>query len=166
MNNTFFIYESLPDIVSFRYNNKAHTCTWEKFSNKYSPPFNVSNIFSINYEPERKIFVVCLIENNETIFGEQSLEINWIKANWNNFIETFSELTQEQITLSVSEKKRELLFETDWIVQRHQEQALIDAPTSITQDQFYALLSYRQLIRDIDASEDPETSITWPTYPF
>jgi hypothetical protein len=161
----FLIYESLSNIVSFRPEKHIYGCSWEKFAEKYSPPFGAENIYSINFEPTKNLYSIVREDGTSPSFPEQSLEINWIKANWNNFCESFHELETPDI-LSVSIKKVDLLLDTDWMVQRHQEQILLGIVPSITTQQFQDLLAYRQTLRDIPSSEAPENTITWPSLPI
>jgi hypothetical protein len=162
MSISFFVYEAIPNLVSFKSGDVQHTVSWEKFNKKYNPPFG-KGIFSVNYEPERGLFHVVLT-NNQLISGEQSLEINWVKANWQNFCDSIHEISDEFI--SVLLQKQIILGSTDWIVQRHQDQLFLNNQTNLSPDQFLELLTYRQQIRDVISSEDAADSVQWPARPF
>lgn len=161
----FFVYEAIPHAVSFRPDKNIYAASWEKFAEKYSPPFSVDNVYSINVEPTKNHYSIVMEDGSSSNSPELSLEINWIKANWDNFCESFHELEAPD-PLPISTKKLDLLYETDWLVQRHQEQTLLGVVPSITAQQFEELLAYRQAIRDIPSSEAPETAITWPSLPI
>jgi hypothetical protein len=163
MSISFLVYEAIPNLVSFKKDGKLHACPWEKFAEKYNPPFGVEGILAINYEPDRDLYCVSFLKE-PAIHGEKCLEINWIKANWEHIRETFHEL--EIAFVSITEKKINSLYDTDWVVLRHQEQVLAGTQTSITSQQFEELLAYRQALRDIPSSlEQSEDTINWPVSP-
>jgi hypothetical protein len=166
MGLSYFLYDKLSDLVTFSSGEQIFCSPWENFSKKYNPPFDVDNIMNINYEIERGIQAVGLVDNQNTCLGPQSLEINWIKSNWENFCETFHELEVFPVTVLIERIAR--LSNTDWLVQRHQEQLLLNITTSLTQQQFEELLTYRQSLRDITLSSSLDalaSDINWPTVP-
>ena len=57
------------------------------------------------------------------------------------------------------------LYETDWVLQRHQEEQLLGIPTTLTQEQLNAVLTYRQALRDMDPTQSVETAV-WPVNPL
>lgn len=54
---------------------------------------------------------------------------------------------------------------TDWLVQRHQEQAALGVETSLSAQEYDDLLAHRQALRDVpDQSGFPE-NVDWPEPP-
>ena len=64
---------------------------------------------------------------------------------------------------------RAALQNTDWYVSRHQEQVSLGLQTTLSQQQYEELLTYRQALRDLGASYNLEVTlpiaITWPNKP-
>ncbi|WP_216108096.1 phage tail assembly chaperone [Burkholderia plantarii] len=72
--------------------------------------------------------------------------------------------TQKQIAAAKRVNRDSALGKTDWLVARHQEEELLDKGTTLTADQFAALLNYRQALRE--CSDMPNwPDITLPTPP-
>lgn len=166
MKHTFLIYESIPNLVTLQVEDKCHSTTWEIFEKYFSPPFNVDNIFAFNYEPSRNLYLVSLADNR-SIAGEQSLEINWIKHNWERITEDFFTLMRNEEFRLTAWDKRILYFQhTDWYLQRHQEQVTLGVETSNTAEQIAELLTFRQELRDMAISEEELVEeVTWPNLP-
>lgn len=71
----------------------------------------------------------------------------------------------EQEIAAVRAKRDRLLLNTDWIVARHIEQTTIGLSTTITEEQYIALLKYRQKLRDIPSKINLKNP-SWPTNPI
>lgn len=71
----------------------------------------------------------------------------------------------EQETASVRAKRDRLLVNTDWMVSRHNEQKILGLDTTITEEQYTALLKYRQELRDIPSKINLKNP-SWPTNPI
>lgn len=53
-----------------------------------------------------------------------------------------------------------LLTQTDWLIQRHQEEELLGKKTTLTKAKYTALLNYRQELRDLpDHPDFPDTPL-------
>ena len=166
MKHTFLIYESIPNLVTVQIENRYHGISWEAFEKYFSPPFNVDNIFSFNYEPNRNVYVIALADG-KTIVGEQSLEINWIKHNWNRIAEDFFDLMGDHEFRLTAWDKRILYFQhTDWYLERYREQVTLEVETSNTAEQISELLAFRQELRDMPISEEEFVEeVEWPDLP-
>jgi hypothetical protein len=166
MKHTFLIYESIPNLVTIQIEDRHHGITWETFEEYFSPPFNVDNIFSFNYEPSRNLYVISLADG-KSIVGEQSLEINWIKHNWDRIAEDFFTLMQGHEFRLTAWDKRILYFQhTDWYLERHREQVTLGIETSNTAEQISELLAFRQELRDMSISEEEFVEeVEWPDLP-
>lgn len=54
---------------------------------------------------------------------------------------------------------------TDWMVLRHREQLDSEMPTSLTSEQYDALLLYRQSLRDVPLQAEFPENVEWPQEP-
>jgi hypothetical protein len=68
-----------------------------------------------------------------------------------------------ELQMHIKKDRFYVLDSTQWIIDRHTDEVLMDRPTSITQEQLNEVLMYRQALRELDYS-DP-LSVTWPTAP-
>ena len=59
-----------------------------------------------------------------------------------------------------------LLFATDWVLTRWQEETTINVPHSITEQKFADVLMYRQALRDITNVYTSLDDVVWPTNPL
>ncbi|MHA3062494.1 phage tail assembly chaperone [Acinetobacter sp. ANC 4641] len=84
--------------------------------------------------------------------------------------ETYSEIQPEPIApdpaVDVRIKRDQLLNDTQWLVQRHRDQTEIGEPTTLTLDQYKALMTYRQALRDVPTQSGFPNNIVWPSYPL
>jgi histidine ammonia-lyase len=58
------------------------------------------------------------------------------------------------------------LFDTDWVLQRKQEEDLQNLPNSMSAEKFAAVLAYRQALRDITKTYSDIKTVVWPTDPL
>jgi hypothetical protein len=123
----------------------------------------------LSYEPMRNLYMIEYIGGVSK--SGRSDEILWIEQHFDQLVDHAKEEKDslDRIVPSIREMRQIKLYETEWLVQRHQEQTLANNPTSLSQLQFEALLAHRQWLRDItitypDADLDsPYTSIVWAT---
>ncbi|MHA3117238.1 hypothetical protein E0H86_07080 [Acinetobacter sp. ANC 4635] len=84
--------------------------------------------------------------------------------------ETYSETqpipTSADPALQVRVKRDALLIDSQWLVQRHRDQIEVSEPTTLTTDQYKALLTYRQALRDVPTQIGFPDNIVWPSYPL
>lgn len=73
--------------------------------------------------------------------------------------------TTEELASLVRAKRDGKIQETNWLVERHQEQLSAGIETTITDAEYRALLTYRQALRDVPAQAGFPRDITWPTAP-
>ncbi len=115
----------------------------------------------IAYEPDRNIFAVERI-GGVASYGPGEPEIRWITDNTSALEQAVIEKMQASITSfqpTWNDQRIGLLYETDWMVTRHRDQRDIGADTSINEQQFLALLQYRQALRDLSEG------LTFPSKP-
>lgn len=72
--------------------------------------------------------------------------------------------TQKQWDV-MRDKRDGLIKLCNWIVERHREQVELEIATTITQGQYMAWLSYRQVLRDFPATITDINSVRFPTPP-
>lgn len=76
------------------------------------------------------------------------------------------EPTQAEKAEQVRAERDQLIDETTWLVERHKEERERNtASTTLTPDQYRALLDYRQALRDVPQQRGFPDSVTWPTAP-
>lgn len=84
---------------------------------------------------------------------------------------TKPEKTTEELASEVRTVRNALLSSTSWLIERHKEQIAGGIKTSILEEDYAALLSYRQSLRDLpqqpgfpwDGPDDP--ACPWPAMP-
>lgn len=152
-----------------RIENKEHY--WDnstKFISDTSYPYS-STTRLLSYEPNRNIYHVERV-NAEMGIGKELDEIKWFTDNKQRLIPILEQLIQATIPIITIEMTRaEKLAETDWLVQRHQEQLLQSISTTLTSTQFTDLLNYKQQLRDLTntySKTTPTDQVIWPTNPL
>lgn len=84
--------------------------------------------------------------------------------------EIYSETQPDLITpdLAVIERNKRdaLLNDTQWLVQRHRDQIEVGEQTTLTNEEYKALLTYRQALRDVTLQKDFPTEVIYPEYPI
>lgn len=74
--------------------------------------------------------------------------------------------TIEEIAVAKRAKRDDLLNGTQWLVQRHRDQIEVAEPTTLTADQYKALLTYRQALRDVTNQTGFPNDVVWPPCPL
>ena len=72
------------------------------------------------------------------------------------------ELTAEQLAAIVRAQRDAKIQETNWLVERHHEQLSAGIETTITDDKYRVLLTYRQALRDVPAQSGFPHQVEWP----
>lgn len=84
--------------------------------------------------------------------------------------ETYSKTQPDPITadlaLQVRVNRDALLTNSQWLIQRHRDQIEVSEPTTLTTDQYKALLKYRQDLRDVPTQTGFPDDIIFPKYPL
>jgi len=170
MEYTNFNLDLYNNNISIIRNGAAHLfSSVEYFIQNTNFPF-VNQARIVHYEPDRNIFVVER-SGPEIVSGADLVEIVWITDN----IETIWQLA---ITDKAEQDARNApsanmlravkLYETDWILQRHQEETLLNLPHKFTDQQMTDILTYRQALRDlggINTANTPADQVNWPSVP-
>jgi hypothetical protein len=123
----------------------------------------------LSYEPIRNIYNVERI-GSQMVMGENLEEIKWLIDNKERLIPVLNQLIQAAIPVITLEMTRAyLLADSDWIVQRHQEQLSLNIATTLTNEQYIALLNYKQELRNLTptySKNTPSEQVTWPVNPL
>lgn len=145
---------------------------WEsvnKFVSDTGYPFADTSAF-VSYEPNREIYHVQKQGSNEVFAGIEQPEISWFLNNKYSLLQTINNLIEaNKPVITVEMQRAYYLADTDWIIQRHQEELMRQAPTTLDENQLRALLDYKQELRDITqqySKDQPADTVIWPQKPF
>jgi hypothetical protein len=122
-----------------------------------------TNTITLSYEPHRNMFFVERL-GGIVISGEDSEEIKWCSDNIDLII---SKAYEDGYGLlppgpSLQEIRNTKLYETDWMVTRHNDQTMLGITTTLSEQQFMKLLNYRQQLRDITNLYTSIDDVIWP----
>ena len=124
----------------------------------------------VSYEPHREIYHVERKDTKEVILGIEQPEIQWFIDNKYMLLGIIEQLTAvDNPVLTGLMQRAQYLYDTDWLVQRHQEEILRNVTTTLSQEQIYNLLLYKQELRDLTQHYDltqPAQGIDWPINPI
>jgi len=160
------------DFYNLNFYIKVNNCSYvwnseQDFIIDISYPFTDTKLLSI--EPNRNIYH---IERSGGLFEAtiDSPEISWFlekEAHIENILQIL--IDKHAYVTTVEMQRAQYLAETDWLVQRHQEELLRQATPTLDEDQLLALLNYKQELRDITQQypkDQPAEIVNWPTKPF
>jgi hypothetical protein len=119
----------------------------------------------LSYEPERNIFVVERL-NGEMFTGSDLPEIQWVANNLAVIEQAAIADLPPVYTPTIRDQRDALLYATDWVLTRWQEETTINVPHSITEQKFAEVLMYRQALRDITKLYTSLDDVVWPTNPL
>jgi hypothetical protein len=127
------------------------------------------DIAMVTYEPGREMYIVAKAQQ---VFedGLDSTTMQWIVNNFDRVLEIGRVKQLASIPVITMEFTRQSkLADADWLVQRHQEETLLNIPHKLTEAQYMAVLTYKQQLRDLTSTYDkdtPSADVTWPTNPI
>lgn len=131
-------------------------------------PF-ADGLTGLSYEPGRNIYAISR-ENQDIAGGLDTPEMQWVDTNFQVILEKGRLRREIETPIFTVEMMRDSkLFETDWVLQRHQEEILMNIATTLSTDELNAILSYRQELRNITTLFDRTISweqATWPVNPL
>lgn len=149
-------------------NKEYYTSDQNKFAQDMDYLLN-DNIGVLSYEPARNIYHVEYRDGTQQ-FGSDLPEFEWFIDNASTLYAKIIQAEERDVfVVTVEMQRAQLLYETDWIVQRHQEQILRQVPTTLDENQLRALLDYKQELRDLTqhyTKDTPAEVISWPAKPF
>jgi hypothetical protein len=168
MQHTYVNLDFYNEMLSCKINNVTYAfSSAENFITKTNFPF-LNTLRMACYEPERNIFVVEE-SNGISKSGSDLPEIIWIAENLAN-IEAAAiqdNLENNNVpSIPAGMKRMSLLYSTDWILTRWNEEHLLQIPHSITEEKFGEVLQYRQALRNLPVADKTEDEVTWPVNPL
>jgi hypothetical protein len=128
-----------------------------------------NGLVTLGYEPERNIYVIERT-NQGISTGLDVPELKWVDDNFQIILEK-GRLRREIETpvFTVEMMRNTRLFETDWVLQRHQEEVLLGVNPTLSNEELAAILNYRQELRNVTATYDRDSAwenATWPVNPL
>jgi hypothetical protein len=124
----------------------------------------------VSYEPYREIYHVERKDTKEVSLGIEQPEIQWFIDNKYSLLGIIEQLIEsDKFTITGLMQRAQYLADTDWLVQRHQEQMLRSVTTTLSQQQIIDLLNYKQELRDLTQHYNltqPAENISWPYNPI
>jgi hypothetical protein len=169
MIHTYLSIDLYNDSISCKFDEITYLfSSTEKFAELTGFPY-METIRIMAYEPERNIYAIERL-NGECISGQNSDEMAWIISN----IDIIKQAAKDDLAANPPQTyvptldimRNSLLFSTDWVLQRHQEEALLNIAHTITDVQLTAVLEYRQQLRDITKTYSSIDTVVWPTNPL
>lgn len=130
-------------------------------------PYTETKLLSL--EPHRNIYHLEKADGTFTNY-DSAPEISWFLEREIDLEHLIQSLPiQGAPVITGLSQRAQLLFDTDWLIQRHQEEILRETSTTLSIPQFQTLLNYRQELRDLTINFDltqPAETIAWPPKPF
>ena len=141
--------------------------TYDLFKEDTGWPF--ISVRMLSYEPLRNIYHI------ERIGGERSgepwkdPETLWIEENFDRIAQAAKDRFERERPKLTLEHGRAVRFSyADGLVLRHSEEKLLGIPTSLTEEQFLQVLTYKQQLRNLTKTVDKNTeqdNVVWPLMP-
>jgi hypothetical protein len=124
--------------ISCRFDDSIYVFTSvEKFVELTGYPYSDTTVF-LSYEPLRNIFSVERIGGAHEI-GETSEEIAWIVSNLDLIKQSAIANETDRLasipTATLNMMRDSLLYSTDWVLQRYQEETVLNLTHAITDSQ-------------------------------
>lgn len=165
MNNSFLNIDLYNQSVSGRNNGVEFLfSTVDYFLSSTGYPYSGTTLL-LSYEPGRNMYIIERT-NGEVDSSIDSPEISWVASNFTSICTTGINDPNNQIPLpTIAGIVVGKLYETDWVLQRHQEEQLLGIPTTLTTEQLNAVLTYRQALRDMDPTQTVDNAV-WPINPL
>jgi len=173
MAHTFVSLDFYNENLSCRINGNSYLFSSVERFTSIGWPFS-DTVKIISYEPDRRLYVVEDSNGNVTN-DPNSSEIQWIQNNLNT-IEQVALIDKElnNPKISAADQRMILLFNTDYILQRYQEETALNITHTLSDEQFNNVLVYRQALRDINVHGLAEGTtrtktiddVTWPANPL
>jgi hypothetical protein len=166
--HTIFTLDFFNDSYYFKQGSKqAFWNNKEQFLTDTGFPFFDTGIVAV--ETDRNIYHVER-SGSVNLTGENIEEVLWLLNHINDFLTIADQqatLMNPVVTMEMARNSK--LFETDYILIRHQEETLLNVEHTLSEEQVSATLIYRQQLRDLSKIYDkttPEDQIDWPTNPL
>ena len=167
----------MPQYVFIDFYNNGASCRIDDvvhaFSSadafKYGAGFPYSETMQlVSYEPERNIYVVEFV-GGRSESGQDLNAMVWIRENLDKIkAAAIQDLAEHPLypPLTLTAVRNGKLYDTDWVLQRKQEEDLQGLPNTMSAEKFAAVLAYRQALRDIIKTYSDIKTVVWPTNPL
>lgn len=165
-------YSATNDLVGLCFDNKELGIEYTELKKMVPDLFSVDDIYSLTYEKERNMFIVHRAQNGDRYYEgiESAPELLWIHNNFYKLKEAATTYLKSLEWKPTFESERSDKFQqTGWLIERHNEQKALGITTSLSETQFQKLLVYRQALRDLGETYQPQDlaeTIVWPTEDF
>ena len=168
MAHDFISIDTYNNTAGCKLNNKALAfSTATEFITAIGFPFEVG---LLTWEPSRCLWVIEKPGTPPTIESGSNLpEMVWIDDNLERIRAYCEEILARQPQprdITVRDIRNNVLQSTDWVLQRHQEQELLNLPRTLTEEKFQQVLQYRQALRDMTNTYTSLSTAVWPVNPL
>ena len=168
MNHEYVQIDNYNNSVSCKFDNTTYLfSTIEDFVTATNFPFTVG---LLSWEPSRHHYVIERPTLPPTCeYGDTLPEMLWISENRLNIINScikYQEAQPKGPEFTIRDGRNMLLFQTDFVLQKRQEEQLMNIPYTLSEEKFQQVLMYRQALRDITKTYDSFTTVIWPTNPL
>ena len=137
----------------------------EAFYNLTKFPYK-NNLVAVSVEPFKNIYTVMYTDGTQH-HDEYSDEVKWLLNHLPELKNAMkNDVTVDNFEPTVRDYRNAYLNSTDWLIQRHQEEKLLDVETTLTDEKFRELLEYREALRHIPESYSSLDQVVWPTNPL
>ena len=173
MAHTFVSLDFYNENFSCRINGNNYVFSSVTRFSSSGYPF-ADTIKMISYEPDRNIYYVQR-DDGTVINDPESTVMLWVKNNLDAIERAaITDIELNTIKISAADQRKILLYQTDYILQRHQEETALNITHTLTEQQLSDVLSYRQALRDLNVHGLAEGTtrtktiddVTWPTNPL
>lgn len=163
--------------VTLDYSNRSYSVQFDDFNHLFSSVnrfdeltgYVRGDVIGLTYELERNMFFIEYT-GGVLVNGVGKPEIQWITDNLENIRQ--AAIVDHQATqpppVRVRDVRNGRLYETDWLIIRHQEETIMGTPTTLSVSQLQELRHYREQLRnmsDTQLSDTDISTVTWPSLP-
>ena len=173
MAHTFVSLDYYNENFSCRINGNSYVFSSVERFNSIGCPFS-DTVKMLSYEPDRNLYVIEY-DNGNVTNSQDSSEFEWIQNNLNRIEEVaIIDKNLSHPKIAAADQRMILLFNTDYVLQRHQEETTLNITHTLTEQQLNDVLVYRQALRDLNVHGLAEGTtrtktiddVTWPTNPL
>ena len=168
MNHEYIQIDTYNNNVSCKFNNTTYLfASVEDFINNTGFPYNIG---LLSWEPSRDHYVVERLTVPPSYgYGDTLPEMLWISDNRDNLIDCCIRYQQAQPKgpeFTITDARNIKLWETDFVLKRHEEEQILSLSTTISTDKLREVLVYRQALRDITKIYNSLDTVIWPLNPL
>jgi hypothetical protein len=168
MAHDFINIDTYNNTAACRLNNKELAfSSATDFITAVGFPFEIG---LLSWEPQRCHWAVEKPGTPPTIEAGSNLpEIIWIDDNLERIRAYCAEvlaLQPQPREVTVADIRNNKLQFTDWVLQRHQEEQLLNLPHSLSDQKLQEFLTYRQALRDMTQTYTSLSTAVWPVNPL